>query len=441
VSANGPTDNVAAHTLDLRELHSERIDWRFKAFSTQLEAPAIGDVVRRGWNALAGDLSFPVLVLRDSALQHNIDLMARFCRTHGVSIAPHTKTPLSPQIALRQMTAGAWALSVATIHQARVLRQMGARRILMANQLLEERALEWVTGELLTDPSFDFMCLVDSQRGAELMEGYLARHDRGGPVLKLRVLLELGVAGGRGGCRTIDEARDLAAKVAASQHLELAGVEAYENVFGLSDFAETVRTVDSMLATVRELVVRLDDDGRFAAVDEIVVSAGGSIFFDRVAERLTRWDLSTPVRTVLRCGSYFAQDTEFAALSPLGGRATSAERLEQALELWTMVLSRPEPGLAVLGFGKRDVAHDRGLPVPFAIRREGLGDAESAGTLRVLSLDDQHARCAIEPAQALHPGDLVGLHVLHACTTFDNWRLIPLVDDEYRVLEAVRSFL
>jgi D-serine dehydratase len=318
---------------------------------------------------------------------------------------------------------------------------VGVRRILMASQLLEERALEWVAGELLRDPSFDFMCLIDSHRGVELMERHLARHEGGEQVSRLRVLLEMGVAGGRGGCRTIDEARDLAATVAASEHLELAGVEAYENVFGLNDFAETLKHVDSMLATVRELVTRLDDDGRFASVDEIVVSAGGSIFFDRVVEGLTHWDLSAPVRTVLRSGSYFAQDSEFVALSPLGGRATSGERLEQALELWTMVLSRPEPGLAVLGFGKRDVGHDRGLPVPFAVRREGRRDAEPAGTLRVLSLDDQHARCALDAEQALRPGDLVGLHISHACTTFDNWRLIPVVDDGYRVLEAVRSFL
>jgi len=94
----------------------------------------------------------------------------------------------------------------------------------------------------------------------------------------------------------------------------------------------------------------------------------------------------------------------------------------------------------VLGFGKRDVAHDRKLPVPFAVRR-GTSEVESPGTLRVLSLDDQHARCAIDAGQPLRPGDIVGLHVSHACTTFDNWRLIPLVDDRYRVLEAIRSFL
>ena len=34
------------------------------------------------------------------------------------------------------------------------------------------------------------------------------------------------------------------------------------------------------------------------------------------------------------------------------------------MELWGSVLSRPEPGLALLGFGKRDVPFDIDLPMP-----------------------------------------------------------------------------
>lgn len=434
-----PTDRRHATALDLGEVHSERIDWRFKAFPLDGEDPAVSDVGLRGWHALAGELCFPVLVLRDSALQHNIELMSRFCESHHVSLAPHAKTPLSPQIAARQIAAGAWGISVATIHQARVMRRMGVRRILLASQLLEERPLAWVAGELLNDSSFDFICLADSERGVDLMERYLARYVSPAEGIKLRVLVEMGAEGGRTGCRTIEEARSLAAMIAATDFLELAGVEAYENVFGVADFSESMSRVDSLLVDVRELVTRLDDDGLFASVDEVIVSAGGSVFFDRVVERLTEWDLSTPVRTVLRSGSYIAQDAEFAAMSPLGGRAELGERLQEALELWAMVLSRPEPGLAVLGFGKRDVAHDRGLPVPFAVRRGSA--TEPPGTLRVLSLDDQHARCSVDADQPLSPGDTVGLHISHACTTFDNWRLIPLVDDHYKVLEAIRSYL
>jgi D-serine deaminase-like pyridoxal phosphate-dependent protein len=426
--------------MNITHLTSERIDWRFKAFPIRDTAPAISDVPALGWEVFT-DFALPVLVLKDSALQHNIDLMAAFCRDHGVSLAPHAKTPLSPQIARRQLAAGAWGVSVATIHHARVMRTMGVTRILLANQLLEKHPLEWIAGEMLADQLFDFTCLVDSQRGVDLMESHLRSYGGTMRDRKVRVLLEMGVAGGRSGCRSIHEARDLARRVLASEYLELAGVETYENVFDLAKFAESLRDVDRLLDVVRELVVRLDSDGCFANLDEVIVSAGGSIFFDRVVERLTGWALSRPVNVVLRSGSYVTQDAvNYGELSPLGGRITSGEPLQQALELWATVVSRPERRLIVLGFGKRDVAHDRGVPIPFAVRTRS-GEMKSSETLSVISLNDHHARCLIAEDQSLEVGDVVGLHVSHPCTTFDNWRLIPLVDDEYRVLEAIRSYL
>jgi len=426
--------------LDLEEILSELIDWRFKSFPQRKPVPSIRDVPALAWNALDGDFSFPVLVLKDSALQHNIDLMAAYCRQHGVSLAPHTKTPLSPQIASRQLHAGAYGLSVATIHQTRVLRATGASRIVLANQLLERESIDWVAQELRTDPFFEFTSLIDSPRGLQLMESHLDRQ----PSLamkKWRVLLEMGMPGGRCGCRSVEEALALAEAIASSAYVELVGVATYENIFNLDDFARSLGLVDEMLGTVRELMSRLDSEGRFAHLDEVVVSAGGSIYFDRVVEDLTDWHLTVPVRTVLRSGSYITQDAVYYGdLSPLGGRAASGPRLRQSLELWAMVISRPESELAILGLGKRDAAHDRGFPIPFAIRHKSEPPTPATG-LKVLSLNDHHARCGMAADRVLEVGDLVGLHISHPCTSFDNWRLLPLVDDGYYVRDAIRCYL
>jgi len=434
------SERTNSSNLDLHEILSERIDWRFKSFPQRKPFPSIGDVPALAWNALNGDFSFPVLVLKDSALQHNIDLMAAYCRQNGVSLAPHVKTPLSPQIAARQLAAGAYGLSVATIHQARVLRAAGATNIILANQLLDKESIDWVTQELGTDPAFEFTCLIDSLGGLELMESYLARQPSG-PPRKLRVLLEMGIPGGRCGCRSIQEALALAEAIASSLHVELGGVETYENVFSLDDFTHSLGRVDEMLGVLRELVTRLDSEAHFAHLDEAVVSAGGSIFFDRVVEDLTDWHLSVPVRTVLRSGAYITQDAVYYGnLSPLDGRAGSGPHLRQALELWAMVISRPEPELAILGLGKRDAAHDRGFPIPFAIRHN-LQQPIPTTRLRVLSLNDHHARCQVTADAPLKVGDLVGLHISHPCTSFDHWRLVPLVDDAYHVRGAIRSYL
>jgi D-serine dehydratase len=430
-------------TMDLREVLAEELDWRFKAFplSRRDVAVRIGEVAGQEWEALEGDLVFPVMLIKDGILRANIDLLARWCEDRGVSLAPHVKTPVAPQIADLQLAAGAWALSVATIHQAAVMRRFGATRLLMANQLIDAAALRWIAAQVASDPAFEFFCLVDSEAGVDRMEEAL---DAVGFSAKLHVLVEIGADGGRCGCRTVDEARAVAARVAGSRHLRLAGVEVYENVFAEEDLGKRLASIDALLDRVRDAVEVLDRADLFQA-EELIVSGGGSLYFDRVFERLGGvWGTRRPVRLVLRCGSYVTQDdVAYAELSPLAGRAPRASgsaRLAQALEAWGMVLSRPERELAVVGLGKRDVAHDRGFPRPFALKRRGASITPSEG-LEVLSLNDQHSRLRLPADADLEPGDLVGFRISHPCTTFDNWRALPVVDDGYRVISAVRCYL
>jgi len=55
-------------------------------------------------------------------------------------------------------------------------------------------------------------------------------------------------------------------------------------------------------------------------------------------------------------------------------------------------------------------------------------------------LADQHAFVSVPSGVRLAPGDLIGFGISHPCTTFDKWRVIPVVDDDYRVIDAVHTF-
>ena len=77
-----------------------------------------------GLDALTA-LATPVLVLLESALSFNVERMARYCTDHGVELAPHVKTTMSPEIARRQLDAGAWAVTVANPAQAAALADVG----------------------------------------------------------------------------------------------------------------------------------------------------------------------------------------------------------------------------------------------------------------------------------------------------------------------------
>jgi D-serine deaminase-like pyridoxal phosphate-dependent protein len=154
-----------------------------------------------------------------------------------------------------------------------------------------------------------------------------------------------------------------------------------------------------------------------------------------VAAALGGLALSRPTRVVLRSGCYLTHDhAHYAELSPL------SDRLRPALELWAEVISRPEDGLAILCFGKRDAPYDLELPIPLAVRRRARGlEPVERGRLTVRELDDQHAYVDVDGI-ALEVGDLVGLGISHPCTAFDKWRLLPLVDEDYRVTGGIRTF-
>lgn len=392
-----------------------------------------------GLNLFDGGFLFPVAAISAPDLDHNLAVVSRFCAERGVSLAPHGKTTMSPEIIARQLAAGAWAVTAATASQARLMRAFGVQRVLIAHHLVDPAAVRWAFDELAADPQAEILALVDSVEAVEAMERALAGKPAG---RTLDVLVELGAGRGRTGCRSIDEAVEVAGRAAASGRLRLVGAEAYEGILhrgGGDDF----EAVDELLAGLRELVHRLDDRGRFDHLDEIIVTAGGSTYPDRVVALLSdEWAVSKPVRLVIRPGCYVTHDSRhYEEWGPFGARPPMADqpRLRAALTVWSYVVSRPEPGLALLGFGKRDASYDVDLPMPTAVRRDGQM-IRLDGELEVFRLDDQHAYAKVAAGFDLAVGEVVGCGISHPCTTFERWRAMPLVDERFDVIGAVRTF-
>jgi D-serine deaminase-like pyridoxal phosphate-dependent protein len=425
--------------LKLDRILDEHADWRYKSFPAG-PSTSIRDVSSRRWNVLGGEFMLPVMVLKDSALRHNSKLMASWCKRNEVLLAPHGKTPMAPQLLQIQLDDGAWAVTAATMSQVRVWRAFGMDRVILANELVEPTSVRWVAQELETDPGFDFYCLVDSIAGVRLLESAVEAAD---VHRRLHVLVEFGPMGGRAGCRTHDEALHVARAVADCPHLALAGVEAFEGVIHEKSLNATLGSVDAFLSDLRELVAKLDIAGMFPQVPEVIVTAGGSAFPDRVVAGLGgQWKLSRPVHLVLRSGCYLTHDAvHYHEMSPFGGRLAETGPLQEALEVWGAVLSLPEPGLALLGFGKRDVSYDLELPVPRFVKAAGPQPPRPLrAEAKIFALNDQHALMKVGPEANLKVGDLVGCGISHPCTAFDKWRLIPLVDEGYEVLDAILTY-
>lgn len=409
----------------------ERVTWRDRGFPDR-DVP-LTEVGAQGWRLLDGDFVLPVAALRATALERNLALMERYCQRHDVLIAPHAKTTMSPALVARQIAAGAWGVTVANVQQARVFITAGVRRILVANPVVGAADLGYLATCRRADPGLEVLLLVDSVEAVAVLADR-AGWDQADPR-PLAVLLELGYAGGRGGVRSTEEAVRVAEAVRAAAGLELVGVEGFEGLVPGADFAERRGRAAAFLEWSADVVHRLVADGLLPA-HGAVVSFGGSSYFDLVVDRFrARW-AGERVEVLLRSGCYLTHDHGlYARTSPFVGEDPAPL---PALEVWAEVLSRPEPGLAILGAGRRDVSTDADLPLPVAVRHAGR--TRPAGELRVTAVNDQHAMLAVPHDVSLEVGDLVCLGVSHPCTTFDKWRLIPVVSDEYEVTDAVRTY-
>jgi D-serine deaminase-like pyridoxal phosphate-dependent protein len=386
------------------------------------------------------ELAMPVMVLREADLAHNIAAMAGYCASAGVRLAPHGKTTMAPQLFARQLEAGAWGICAANLSQVRLYREFGVARVLVANEVTDPAAVGWLAAEMAADPGFDCYVYADSLDGVRLLEDGL-RDVGAGARRPLPVLVELGQPGGRGGCRSVAGALAVASAVTASPVLRLAGVAGYEGSIGHDREPATLAAVAGFCRELRALAGLLPPVP--AGQDDYLVTVGGSAFFDVVVDELTAKDGSGPAPpVVLRSGAYVSHDHGFyARLSPGvqpggGGRGPA---LRPALEVWTRVLSAPEPGLAIADAGRREAPVDQGPPVPLRVRRPGGETADATG-MRVARLDDEHAYLRVPPGNPLRPGDLVCLGISHPCTAFDKWPLIPVVDEDYRIVDVVRTF-
>lgn len=411
-----------------------------------LQAPLRqGAIGVQGWNVLRGDTSFPVAVLKESTLRHNLAWMHAFCERHSVSLAPHGKATMSPQLFGAQLANGAWGITLATATQVQVAHRFGVRRVLLANQLVARADIVAVLALLHGDPDFDCIVLADSLAGVERLVHAVAAHKLARP---LPVLVELGLAGKRAGCRSDQEAMAVARAIAAADGLALAGFEGYEGLLVSDDRGADLRQVDAFLARLVALVRGADAEGLFA-VSEILVSAGGSSYFDLVARGFQDIaGLSRPVRAILRSGCYLTSDHGMYGrhIAELDAREGEQDGLLPALEVWSCVQSRPEPTLAILTMGKRDASYDAHLPVPlYTARPDGAGTpvALPAGCA-IVKMNDQHAYLRLPEGDplcdSLAVGDLVGCGISHPCTTFDKWPLLLAVDDDYTVRYALNTF-
>ncbi len=403
----------------------------------------LGESTTLPWQLLAEDISLPVAVINQRLINNNLHWMQRFADHYQVKLAPHGKTTMTPALFHQQREAGAWAITLATAPQVMAAYLNGIKRIIMANQLVGKQNMQLIAN-VIADPEVEFYCLVDSAAQVNQLAQFFADKSR-----PLNVLIEVGVKGGRCGCRDNEQVIQLAELISASPCLSLAGLEFYEGVIQSEQPEQAIR---AFITNVVALMHQLEQASLIKSLHPIITGAG-SAWYDVVASTFADASLPEHWFGVIRPGCYLIHDTgiyldaQDAVMQRNQVACDLGGDLQSSLQLWAYVQSVPEPGLAVIGMGKRDVAFDAGLPIPELHYRPSWRHTQPDASpqtaprdWQVTAVMDQHAYLVCPKDTDIAVGDMIAFSSSHPCLTFDKWKHIAVINDEYQVTQLLNTY-
>jgi D-serine dehydratase len=235
---------------------------------------------------------------------------------------------------------------------------------------------------------------------------------------------------------------------------DFAGVECYEGLVAKDTYDETMKEVDRLLALTVDVFMHANSKGAFAKRPEVILTAGGSAYFDRVVHHFKRVNNVPGTRIVLRGGSSLTYDhgfymTHLANMDRRKGFATddgtvsALKSFKPALEMFAGVVSLQDKGIAVMNMGIRDLPYDLGYPTPLRQYRDGKrlsGLDGPAPKWAITKSNDQHCYMSYPADAGIKVGDVFAFGISHPCTAFDKWKVLYRVDDEFNVTGALKTF-
>jgi len=397
------------------------IEDKFKGFPIDSYGKTLEQFLATKPNLFTANFQFPIMVLKEAAIKNNIAQMMSFCNSVDAQLAPHVKTTMSPQLAQMQVAAGATALTVANFWQGRIFLKHGFKNIIIANEVLDPTAIAEIA-KINKQKQAEIIFYVDSILALEIIQKHTPLEG------EQNLFIEIGTENGRGGVRELSLVEQLAQRIKADQRLNLIGVTGFEGA--VPDAARGRRGEKKISKFCQKIVAAAELAYPYKSDQPFVISAGGSAYFDIVARELNKFE--KPRRLLLRSGGYITHDHKYyEEIYPF---ALSDRSFQPAIEVWAQVISKPEKDFGVLNLGKRDIGNDLHNPIPI---KSYDGQVKSFSAV-IEKLNDQHGY--LRGKQEFSLAQLIGLGISHPCTTFDKWGLIPLVNDDYDLIDCLQTF-
>jgi D-serine deaminase-like pyridoxal phosphate-dependent protein len=315
------------------------------------------------------EIPTPALLLDLDRFERNVARMAAHARAVGKNLRPHAKTHRCPEIARRQVAAGALGVACAKLGEAEVMARAGIRGLLITTEVVAPSAIRRLTRLAAEAP--DTMVVVDHADNVAAL-AQAATEDR----VTLNVLVDVDVGGRRTGAQPGEPALALGRLVASRSSLRLRGLQGYAghcaHVMGWQARREASHAAMAPLMDTR---ARFEKAG--LPVDVVAGGSTGTFDIDSELAGLTE----------LQSGSYCVMDIDYRRI---GGRGTDAlTAFETALTVVATVVSVPTADRAMVDAGLKAFSTDKPFP-PEAVERPGV-EYGFAG--------DEHGRLSVRDAQ------------------------------------------
>jgi D-serine deaminase-like pyridoxal phosphate-dependent protein len=326
------------------------------------------------------DIPTPALVVDIDAMESNLESMAAFFRDKPCKLRPHFKNHKTPQLAWKQMRAGAIGLTCATLREAQILVSHGVDNILIANEICGDTK---AAGLADLSRHATVIAAVDSR--AAVSDFARAQRDKN---TQIHVVPDIDIGLHRCGVQDAEAAFELA-RYAQSQGLRVRGIMGYDG------HLQAVPKSPERDEVVRQGSKTLVDAARMlesAGIEVSVVSTGGTGTYSVSGDY--------PGITDIQAGSYLLMDTIYM---------NRGAPFTRSLTILATVISTRGADHAVLDCGVKGISGERGLPTAL----KNLPGAQ------LKALHAEHALIAIDPGSAtrLEVGQKVEIWVQYSDAT------------------------
>jgi D-serine deaminase-like pyridoxal phosphate-dependent protein len=333
------------------------------------------------------ELDTPCVLIDEATLDRNIARAQEHCARHGMAMRPHIKTHKTPEIARKQMDAGAVGVTCAKIGEAEVMADAGVPDILLAYPVVGDaklRRLAALAGRVRLSVAFD---------SPEVALG-LSRAAREAGV-EIGALPETDTGMGRCGVAPGDPLIDLCRRVMDLPGLRFSGIMTYQgHIWGSADERGAgMRAEDDRVCRLLESLAAA------GIAPEVVSGASTPNLF--LAHLLTRVNEN-------RCGTYVFNDRNTVSTGAVGWE-------DCAVRVAVTVVSTAVSGQILVDGGAKTFSTDRLAPDG----GPGFGHVLEDPSLTFVKMSEEHGNLRLGSDHTHRVGGRLHIIPNHVCMTIN----------------------